>query len=277
MKYRLILNRYGIIRGLFVYLKFAGIATGISALPVLVIIAINVSFLWLSTASPEELSVVITFVLLTGLIGFNYVRDNSLFWDIDVMENIVSNPFLPRAKAFLLRIKDCTRLFLIHSLTRINPKWISLGGWDLSEANLSGINLEGLNLSQINFSRANLTDTNLSNVNLHYAFLNRANLRGANLSGADLSDAQMRGAILSNTSFLRANLSRADLTMADLSGANLLESNLTAVILTGAKITRVLLEGTGTTANIQIRQSSTRQIANRLIQRGAILGDADDL
>jgi hypothetical protein len=109
----------------------------------------------------------------------------------------------------------------------------SLGGANLSGANLSEANLSGADLTE-----AKLTEAKLIRANLTEAKLSGADLRQANLFGAALFRADLRGAAL-----IEANLGRANLTEANISGASVTGANLNGAELSGANLTGVDLRG----------------------------------
>ena len=67
---------------------------------------------------------------------------------------------------------------------------ISLGGANLTEANLGGANLEGADLGGANLGRAYLSGANLGGANLTEAYLDGAYLGRANLTEAYLGGAK---------------------------------------------------------------------------------------
>ena len=126
----------------------------------------------------------------------------------------------------------------------------SLGGANLSDANLAGIqatkahfndaNLRGSFLPDLahgaapsvvaDLKEADLTAADLTNASLNSANLSKADLTGAKLTGADLKWADLSGANLSE-----ADLSEADLSGANLTGAHLTDANILLAHLAGAK------------------------------------------
>src|SRR5918994_16250 len=124
-----------------------------------------------------------------------------------------------------------TLLQFLHEsgLIRKDKRVVSLGGADLTEANLGGARLRGANLSGADMSRADMSR----------AYLNGSILGGANLSGADMTEAFLQ----------EANLSGANLSGADIRGANLQEANLSGANLNGSILKRANVQGaTGVTS-----------------------------
>lgn len=110
---------------------------------------------------------------------------------------------------------------------------------DLSEAqcwgiSLGGADLSGANLNSVDFRQADLAGADLGGASLMNAILSYADLHGATFLYANLNEASLNGANLSKADFYRANLSLASLT-----GANLREAELGFVNLSGAELENV--------------------------------------
>lgn len=102
----------------------------------------------------------------------------------------------------------------------------SLGGADLSRADLYAMGWKS-----VDFTRAYLAQANLHRANLRWATLRGASLRGANVSNAKLCNADLRDSDLQG-----ANLREADLTGADLTNANLTGCSLQGALLDGTEL-----------------------------------------
>jgi len=102
----------------------------------------------------------------------------------------------------------------------------SLGGRDLTGADLSGMTLTGVDFSGAFLEAVSFRGSDLSGANLDNAVLTRADLSDANLDGATLCGANLGGATLAAASFDGADLTQAVLARAKLAGAKLTHATL---------------------------------------------------
>lgn len=185
LKYKLILNEHGIAKGILIYLKFAMVAVGISAL--------FSSFIYIVLSYP--FAIVFLGLCISAIIRLFLANGN-------------------------LRGTDSSKVNLSH--TRANNRNTNIGiirDVNLTNNNINSLDpnhadLSGSNLRAINLSFANLINADLRGADLRGADLHRATLRDATLRDADLRGADLRGADISN-----ANLDGAILHKADLRGA----------------------------------------------------------
>ncbi|MFN8472774.1 MAG: pentapeptide repeat-containing protein [Anaerolineae bacterium] len=136
---------------------------------------------------------------------------------------------------------------------------VSLGGANLSRAELNKADLSAADLSGTNLSRANLIKANLGRADVNHANLTRGNLIEANFSEASLIRADF-----SRANLIRADFSRSDLRQADFSKSNLIGANLTEANLTAADFSR---------ANLIGARVSQEQLAAARSLKGATLPD----
>lgn len=101
--------------------------------------------------------------------------------------------------------------------------------------NWSGCNMQSRTLGGVDLSRANLSGTTLTGADLRSAQLRASDLHDANLEDADLSGADLRAANFKGALLRGANLALSDLRNADFSQANLQAANLN-----GAKLGRAI-------------------------------------
>jgi hypothetical protein len=118
-------------------------------------------------------------------------------------------------------------------------KALDLHSCDFSGAIMKGCSFVGADLSSSIFKNADLSDSNFA----------RANLAGCNFNQADLSFCNLNLADCSSAKFTDAELGKAEMWGADfshtlLTGAVFYNTILKSVRLTGARATRLTLEGT---------------------------------
>jgi uncharacterized protein YjbI with pentapeptide repeats len=108
---------------------------------------------------------------------------------------------------------------------------VSLGGADLSAAELSDADLRDAELSDADLSDADLSDARLRGTSLLFATLPDADLSGAILIEADLISARLNDAFLRNADLNDAFLRNAELRDADLRDAELRDADLSGADL----------------------------------------------
>ena len=119
----------------------------------------------------------------------------------------------------------------------------SLGGIDLTGANLDGADLAGLSMFKARLCGASLRNADLSGAELSGADLAEADLEGCRLVGAGLGMANLTKVNAFNANLADATLAGADLTNASFSCATLVDARMREAILTGADLRSADLRG----------------------------------